>query len=299
MAPELRQLRAFVAVAECSSFTAAAQELHVAQQAVSQQIKALEKTLGVTLFRRTSRRVELTPEGAVFLADARRVLTNADRAVSRVQAAARGEAGAVRLGYTLSTVYDTVPKVLATLNQALPQLKIDAREVFGGDLVSLIDAERCDIALAPKSTYPRGIRQRPIRHEPFRVAVGVQHPLADRAEIQLSELHDERFEFWPREMAPGYYDAVEEACHASGFEPDRDEQAAGSTVWGNIAHGRGVGLVVGSLIEQLPHGVRLVDLVPPPPRLTITAVWAHRNDHPAIDRLLDITTRLANEQGWI
>ena len=235
----------------------------------------------------------------MFLADARRVLTNADRAVSRVQAAARGEAGAVRLAYTLSTVYDTVPMVLATLNQTLPQLKIDAREVFGGDLVSLIDAERCDIALAPKSTYPRGIRQRPIRHEPFRVAVGAQHPLADRAEIQLSELHDERFEFWPREMAPGYYDAVEEACHASGFEPNRDEQAAGSTVWGNIAHGRGVGLVVSSLIEQLPHGVRLVDLAPPPPRLTITAVWAHRNEHPAIDRLLDITTRLANKQGWI
>jgi DNA-binding transcriptional LysR family regulator len=299
VAPELRQLRAFVAVAQRSSFTAAAQELHVAQQAVSQQIRALEKTLGVTLFRRTSRRVELTPEGAVFLADARRVLTNADRAVNRVQAAARGEAGTVRLAYTLTTVYDTVPTVLAMLNEALPQLKVDAREVFGGDLVDLFETERCDIALAPKSIYPRGIRQRAIRYEVFRVAVGEQHRLADRAEIELSELQDERFEFWPREMAPGYYDAVEEACHAAGFEPDRDEQAAGSTVWGNIAHGRGVGLVVSSLIEQLPRGLRLVDLIPPPPRLTITAVWAHRNDHPAIDRLLDITTRLASDRGWI
>jgi DNA-binding transcriptional LysR family regulator len=238
VAPELRQLRAFVAVAERSSFTAAAGELHVAQQAVSQQIRALEKTLGVTLFRRTSRRVELTPEGAVFLVDARRVLANADRAVSRVQAAARGEAGTVRLAYTLTTVYDTVPTVLATLNETLPQLKIDAREVFGGDLVDLFETEHCDIALAPKSTYPRGIRQRAIRSEVFRVAVGERHRLADRTEIQLSELHDERFEFWPREMAPGYYDAVEEACHAAGFEPDRDEQAAGSTVWGNIARPR-------------------------------------------------------------
>ena len=286
-------------MAERSSFTAAAQELHIAQQAVSQQIKALETTLGVTLFRRTSRRVELTPEGAVFLADARRVLTNADRAVSRVQAAARGEAGTVRLAYTLTTVYDTLPVVLTTLNQTLPQVKIDAREVFGGDLISLFDAERCDIALAPKTTYPPGIRQRPIRHEPFRTAVGEYHPLADRAQIQLSELSDERFEFWPREMAPGYYDAVDEACHAAGFDPERDEQAAGSTVWGNIAHGRGVGLVVSSLIEQLPRGVRLVDLAPPPPHLTITAVWARRNDHPAIDRLVDIMTRLAADRGWI
>ena len=57
--------------------------------------------------------------------------------------------------------------------------------------------------------------------------------------------------------------------------------------------------MVSSLIEQLLHGVRLVDLAPPPPRLTISAVWAHRNEHPAIDRLLDITTQLANKQGWI
>jgi DNA-binding transcriptional LysR family regulator len=158
--PELRQLRSFVAVADRASFTAAAQDLHVAQQAVSQQIRALEKTLGVTLLRRTSRRVELTPEGSVFLADARRLLAGADRAVDKVQAAARGEAGTVRMAYTLTTAYDTVPTLLATLKDELPQLKIDTREVFGGDLIELFDADRYDIALAPKTSYPRSIRQR-------------------------------------------------------------------------------------------------------------------------------------------
>ena len=142
MTPELRQIRCFVIVAERSSFTAAAEELHIAQQAVSQQIKALERTLGVTLLQRTSRKVQLTPEGVVFLADARRLLASADRAVSRVQAAARGEAGTVRLAYTLTTAYDTVPTMLATANDLAPQLKIDAREVFGGDLVDLFDAEQ-------------------------------------------------------------------------------------------------------------------------------------------------------------
>src|SRR5215475_7457072 len=71
---ELRQLRTFVNVAEQRSFTRAADELHIAQQAVSQQIRSLERSLGVTLLRRSSRRVELTAEGKVFLADARRVL---------------------------------------------------------------------------------------------------------------------------------------------------------------------------------------------------------------------------------
>src|SRR5215475_5067946 len=86
---ELRQLRTFVAVARHRSFTRAADDLHIAQQAVSQQIKALERSLGVALLRRSSRRVDLTAEGAVFLADCRRVLTAADRATRRVKAAAR------------------------------------------------------------------------------------------------------------------------------------------------------------------------------------------------------------------
>ncbi len=216
MIPELRQVRSFVAVAERASFTAAARELHVAQQAVSQQIQALEKTLGVTLLRRSSRSVELTPAGAVFLADARRLLSSADRAVRRVQAAARGEAGSLRMAYTLTTAYDTVPAVLASLAEAFPQLKIDAREVFGGDLVDLFDSNRCDIALAPKTSYPQGFRQRAIRHEPLRVAVGERHALADRTHVELSELWHERFEFWPREMAPGFYGLYGLGLHRAG-----------------------------------------------------------------------------------
>jgi DNA-binding transcriptional LysR family regulator len=298
MTPELRQIRCFVIVAERSSFTAAAEELHIAQQAVSQQIKALERTLGVTLLQRTSRKVQLTPEGVVFLADARRLLASADRAVNRVQAAARGEAGTVRLAYTLTTAYDTVPTMLATANDLAPQLKIDAREVFGGDLVDLFDAEQFDLAVAPKTSYPRGLRQRLIRQETFRLAVAEDHPLVSREQVPLSALQHERFELWPRAMAPGFYDAVAAACRGAGFEHDRDEQAAGSTVWGNIARGRGVALVVSSLIEQLPRGVRLVDLAPPPVKLAITAVWRTGNHQPAVARLVDITSRLAKERSW-
>jgi DNA-binding transcriptional LysR family regulator len=297
--PELRQLRSFVAVADRASFTAAAAELHVAQQAVSQHIKALERTLGVTLLRRTSRKVELTAEGVVFLADARRLLAGADRAVSRVQASARGEAGTVRLAYTLTTAYDTVPSILAHAKEHLPQLKIETREVFGGDLVELLEADRYDLALAPKTSYPRDIRERPIRNEPFCIAVGAQHQLAGQKQAALSALRHERLELWPREMAPGFYDAVVGACHDAGFEPERDEHAAGSTVWGNIARGQGVGLVVGSLLDQLPRGIRLIDLAPPPPRLTITAVWHQPNQRAAVARLIEITTRLAKHRSWL
>src|SRR5262249_22766997 len=106
-------MRYFTAVAERGSFTRAAAELHVAQQAVSQQVRALEQSLGVTLLERSSRHVTLTAEGAVFLVECRRVLAAADRAARRVQAAARGEAGTLRLVYTLVSAFETVPVLLA------------------------------------------------------------------------------------------------------------------------------------------------------------------------------------------
>jgi DNA-binding transcriptional LysR family regulator len=296
--PDLRQMRYFTAVAERGSFTAAARDLHVAQQAVSQQVKALEQLLGVTLLERSSRRVRLTPEGVVFLADCRRVLAGADRAARRVQAAARGEAGTLRVVYTLVSAFETVPLLLARLDKDYPLLKVDAREVFGSDVAALLHDSACDVALAPLTSYPDDLRQRTVRREVVRVAVGERHRLADSGRIDLLSLSNETLELWPHEMAPGYYDAIIAACHTAGFEPNVDAHGAGSTVWGYIAQGRGVGLVVSSLIEQLPRGVKLIDLAPPRPMLTVNAVWRHDHELPAIERFFETAKRLAQECHW-
>jgi DNA-binding transcriptional LysR family regulator len=291
-------MRYFTAVAERGSFTGAAGELHVAQQAVSQQVKALEQLLGVTLLERSSRRVKLTPEGAVFLADCRRVLAGADRAARRVQAAARGEAGTLRLAYTLVSAFETVPLLLDGLARAYPLLKVAAREVFGCDVTKLLRDGECDLALAPLTSYPDDIRQRTVRRERLRVAVGEQHRLADSEQIGLADLGDETLELWPHEMAPGYYEAIIAACHSAGVELKIDQHGAGSTVWGYIAEGRGVGLVVSSLVEQLPRGVKLVDLTPPRPMLTVNAVWRQDHELPAIARFFETAKELAQERHW-
>jgi DNA-binding transcriptional LysR family regulator len=297
--PDLRQMRYFSAVAERGSFTGAARELHVAQQAVSQQVKALEQLLGVTLLERSSRQVRLTPEGVVFLADCRRVLAGADRAARRVQAAARGEAGTLRLVYTLVSAFETVPLLLDRLDRDYPLLKVDAREVFGSDVTALLRDGGADLALAPLTSYLDDIRQRTVRREVVRLAVGENHRFADHEQIELASLRDETLELWPHEMAPGYYDAIIAACRTAGFEPRVDRHGAGSTVWGYIAEGRGVGLVVSSLIEQLPHGIKLIDLAPPRPMLTVNAVWRQDHELPLLERFFESVKRLGDERHWM
>jgi DNA-binding transcriptional LysR family regulator len=291
-------MRYFVAVAEHGSFTRAAEELHVAQQAVSQQIRALEATLAVTLLRRSSRKVELTPAGAVFVADAKRLLAASDRAVRRAQAAARGEAGTLRLVYTLATTYETTPSLLELLSERHPQLKVNAREVYGADVAFLLLGGRCDLALAPMTSYPEGLRQRLVRREVLRLAISARHPLAGADQVDLATLKNERFEVWPRHMSPGYYDVVIGACRAAGFEPSLDERGAGGTVWGYIAQGRGAGLVVSSLVEQLPPGIQLINLAPPRPTLAINAVWSEEIEQPVVGRFLDAAASLAAEHAW-
>ncbi len=291
-------MRYVTAVAKQRSFSRAARDLHIAQQALSQQVRAVEEMLGVQLFERTNRGVTVTPAGEIFVQEARRTLNAADRATRRTQAAARGEAGILRLAYTLATVYETLPALVDAVAAAHPELKVVPGETFGADVERLLGDERFDLALAPRTERLDGMDQRAVRREEFVLAVATDHPLARRRHVQLGQLAAETIELWPREMAPGYYDAVVAACRDAGFEPILDEQAAGNTVWGNIARGRGVGLVVDSARHQLAAGLTVVALTSPP-SVTIDLVWPVERRSPAVSRLLDIADRVAVERGWL
>jgi DNA-binding transcriptional LysR family regulator len=297
--PDLRQMRYVVEVARERGFSRAAVNLHVAQQAVSQQVKAVEEALGVQLFERTSRGVEPTAAGEAFVREARRTLDAADRVAQRAQAAARGELGTLTLAYTLSTVYETLPALIDALAAKHPGLKVTPREVFAEDIERLLDDERIDLALAPQFGHRTGLDRHLIRQEPFVAAVADSHPLAAQHHIALGGLADQTVELWPHAMAPGYYDAVLAACRDAGFEPRLDDQAAGSTVWGNIARSRGVGLVVESLRYQLPRGITLVPLEAPAPTLAIEIVWSTNRTTPALQRVVAVADELAHDRGWV
>jgi len=129
--------------------------------------------------------------------------------------------------------------------------------------------------------------------------VGEHHPLAGRGHIALAELRDELFELWPREMAPGFHDAILAACRTAGFEPTVDEAATGSTVWGHVAQGRGVAVTVSSVSAQLSRRIVVLELDEPRPALTVDALWRPDTDLPATRGFSAVAKEVRAAHGWL
>lgn len=191
---ELRQLRYFVAVAEEQHFTRAAKRLHVAQSGLSAAIRALERELGASLFRRNTRQVRLTPAGQAFLAEARRAIaaTEAGRdAVAAVQGLLRGSL-AVGTLQCLHAVH--LPNVLRGFLAAHPGLEIRLRHGGSGELLDRVATGRLDVAFVSRPVRcPDEVTVEPLASEQLVLAAAPDHPLAERASVALEELAAERF----------------------------------------------------------------------------------------------------------
>jgi DNA-binding transcriptional LysR family regulator len=185
---ELRHLRYFVAVAEEESFTAAADQVHVAQQVLSSQVRKLEDAVGTRLLQRTSRGVLLTPAGAAFLAAAREILATLDRGVTAARNAARVISGILSVGISLTAGGDTRSMLLTGFERAHPQVDMrlatfDLTEPACG----LLDRSS-DVALLHPPVAAAGIELRQVSEEPRVFVVPAEHPLASRQVLTLADV---------------------------------------------------------------------------------------------------------------
>jgi DNA-binding transcriptional LysR family regulator len=201
--PDLRRLGYFVAVAEERNFTRAAERLHVAQPALSRQIRLLEQELGVELLRRTTHTVELTAAGELLLERGSRLLGDADALWRAVQRTAAGLRGTVKLAYGASAGYETAPKLLAALAERLPELEIETQVLSSAAILEGVAAGTLDAGIVRCAPHGHVLRK-----EPQGVLLRPDHPLAARATIALDALADQLILIHPRAENPGHYDAL-------------------------------------------------------------------------------------------
>jgi DNA-binding transcriptional LysR family regulator len=272
---ELRHLRYFVAVAEELHFRRAAERLHVAQPAVSEQIRKLEAELGVQLLLRDQRSVALTPSGAAMLDEARRVLRQADVAQRAAREAHERILGRLRLGYLPDAVPRSLPRLLRRFAAVAPGIEVTLETGAARRLLEDVREQRIDLALICLPAPLAGLRSITISHERAVVAVPDGHPCAGQAEIALSGLANTRLVQLARAINPAFYDGVLGACRAAGIAPALMEipEPALDQLLMAVACGSGVAVLPASVEARFAApGVRFIPLAPPVPSYELAIV---------------------------
>jgi DNA-binding transcriptional LysR family regulator len=293
---ELRHLRYFVAVAEELHFHRAAERLHISQPPLSQQIRALEAELGVSLFERNRRRVELTAPGRSFLADARAILEAADRAAERARRVAAGELGSLSVAFVGSATFGPVlPAILSEFRARFPDVGLSLRELQTAEQLAALVAGRIDVGvvrgpLAASELDPR-LELAVIQREQLVVALPRAHALAREPRLRAADLSGETFVILRRHESPGLFASLNAVMGAAGGVPeDVLEVAEMQTIIALVSSGLGVSLVPASVGDTERSGVAFRELADPSPTTELALAWQRSPDSPVRDAFLAVAT---------
>lgn len=291
---ELRHLRSFVAVAEELHFGRAAERLHISRPPLTQQIKALEQEVGITLLDRTSRSVRLTEGGRTFLEHARRTLWEADRTIEAAQRAARGELGWLTLGFVNSAAYEVLPRILRIFHARHPDVRLDLRELPTEDQLRLVGSE-LDIGIVrdPRLDDGHELTVTPLVHERLWAALATEHPLATATQVELAELAMEPFVMVSRAGTPSCYDHIVALCLGAGFSPQTAEEALQyPSMLGLVAAGYGVALVPACATLLQVAGVAYVPLTDTDATSVLALVTPNGRGAPTTETFLRTSTEV-------
>ncbi|WP_321968692.1 LysR family transcriptional regulator [Paraburkholderia tropica] len=304
--PDLRQLRYFVAVAEEQHFGRAAARLSMTQPPLSQAIRALEEALGVELFARTRRSVELTAVGADLLPEVRRILASADALRPLAQSLARGEAGVLALAFVSTADYGLLPLLLRDFGARYPRVRLQLAEATSDVQVDELVAGRIDAGLVVAPVPPRHAAQLaylPVAREPLVIAMpaalsaqlGGAEAEADADDgwcatpVNLRDLADVPLVVFPRHLAPVFHDTIMDCYGAAGLAPRVGQEAIQmQTIVSLVSAGMGVALVPQSLRHLRRTGVVYRPLAQAVPTIETGLVWRVQEVSPVLAAFIEI-----------
>jgi LysR family transcriptional activator of glutamate synthase operon len=268
---EIRQLRYFEAVARHRHFTRAAEELHVAQSAVSHQVRSLERELGVELLRRTTRSVVPTEAGALVAARARAVLAEADGLRDQIDELRGLVRGRVRVGALLFGGELDIPRLLVRFTATFPQVEVEVREGTAQRMLEMLAVGQLDVAFALQAEQPEAVDRLELSAEDLVAVMSSRHPLAGERPLPVSALANHRLIAF--ETGSSTRRVVDEALVKAGIDPRIAVQANDLTLTRSLAAaGLGVAILPRSFVERPGPRVSFRPLSPPL-RLKVVLWW--------------------------
>jgi LysR family transcriptional activator of glutamate synthase operon len=287
---ELRQLRYLVALAEELNFTRAAEREHVAQPALSQQIRRLEEEVGLALVERTTRHVALTDAGEVLVVRARRMLAELEAAGTELQALRGMDTGHVTIGsmHTMGPIDLSLP--LALFHDLHPGVGLTVREQSSEEMAEMLRVDEIDLAFlsVTERVESHGLGLHQLVSEELVVLLPLVHPLSGRAEVRMAELADEQFISF--RAGARLRELLFAAGREAGFEPRVTlESNESQRIRRLVARGLGVAILPRSDADRPGAEVAVARLVAPSLRRDITLAWREgRRLAPAAAAFLDL-----------
>lgn len=284
---ELRHVRYFIAVAEELHFGRAARRLHIAQPPLSQQIRQLEEEIGTPLFTRTSHKVDLTPAGAQFLPEARKILQQAESAVENAAKAGRGQLGTIVIGTVDVALHAVLPTVIKPFTRTNPEISIQLQVMNSSEQKCALMNKTIDFAFGYADLNEKGLTCIKAWTGTLMLAVAEDHPLAGARSVDLRRLGKEPFVFPERHLSPPIYDMLLTYCHESGLTPNITQHANRIySALGLVALGMGLALVPSAMDLLNWPGVVLVPMKGKKQKLTIFLCARHTEGCPMHDNFL-------------
>jgi DNA-binding transcriptional LysR family regulator len=285
---DLRHLRYFVAVAQAGSFRKAAEQLHIAQPALTRQITALETDLGVPLFEKGSRRRVLGPAGKAFLEEAHAILASVENSVRRVREMGRKERTKLRFAFTEVASGDAMlGSFVARLHEAMPHTEIEMLPMPSTQQTQALLKGQIDAGcLCCLPEMDVRIAVRPLTDHSMMAVLQRTHPLARRQKLFLKDLKETRLIFVSRTVALDLHRSVVDSFKKAGLPvPILEEVESTSRVTNLVSVGMGVGLLISAARTQLPDGLVGRPIADLPIKYRLAIVWCPESRNPAVAEL--------------
>ena len=285
---ELRHLRYFIAVAEQLHFRHAAELVHVAQPALSQQIRQLEDEIGVTLFERSRHKVRLTPAGKAFYEYAQSIINQTNMAVAEARKVEHGDAGTIRIGFVSTAAITVLPDAMKKLQAKIPLAEVELKELAAGEQIDGLYRDLIDVGFLHAKLTADVLKTVVVARERLVVAVPAKCKLAGSQRVDLKDLASWTAIMPASHTSSGFYEQVRAAYQMAGVRPERVHYTR-LLQTGLLLVGAGVGvsLVPESFKSIHVKGVVYRSLRVEPPPCELVAAWRRDNPSPLLGHFLE------------
>lgn len=286
---EMRHIRYFLAVAEELHFRNAAEKLYISQPGLSRQIKRMESDLGVKLFLRHNRKVELTSTGKYLKEEFSRLKRELDGVLSHAQLLEKGFQGQLKLGYIGSAMQAVIPDFLLKTRMEFPKVRFDLKEMDNQSQLKAIENQEIDLGFVRLDRVPRDFEMRPMFEDTFSLVLPKDHHINKNNFKDISQLKNDSFIMFDASYSTSYYEKVMQIFDQAGFVPIISHKTVqANTIYRLIEKKFGVAIVPTSLKNGYDLDIKFIELDSIEHRTTLQAIWSKKNTSPILKNALSI-----------